>query len=211
MPYSLSATGADLARRGPARDYRAGLGGHAARGRLDTEAEGVVKPFSAGAWQRRRLMTGCSVVVAFYGLLLIPDRAPPPLANPNRESFSWNQDARWDVLETRFKGARALGCARIAGPTDRALRRGESFVSIITAHQLGPAATVYDRIEENLFQLGTLVSACRERLPAYIRLVTATRAAVKRQSEFWDFNAPTTTDRLYRLLYGSRAALEEVM
>ena len=70
---------------------------------------------------------------------------------------------------------------------------------------------MYDSIEENLFELGTLVGACRDRLPAYIRLVTATRAAVKRQSELWDVNAPTTTDRLYRLLYGSRAALEEVM
>lgn len=170
-----------------------------------------MKPFWAGAWQRRRLVTGCSVVVAFYGLLLIPDRAPPPLANPNRKPFSWNQDARWDVLETRFNGARARGCARIAGPADHALHRGESFVSIITARQRGPASTVYDSIEENLFELGTLVGACRERLPAYIRLVSATRAAVKRQSELWDVNAPPTTDRLYRLLYGSRAALEEVM
>lgn len=170
-----------------------------------------MKPFWAGAWQRRRLATGCSVVVAFYGLLLIPDRAPPPLANPNRKPFSWNQDTRWDVLETRFNGARARGCARIAGPTDHALHRGESFVSIITARQRGPASTVYDSIEENLFELGTLVGACRERLPAYIRLVSATRAAVKRQSELWDVNASPTTDRLYRLLYGSRAALEEVM
>src|SRR5207237_7934970 len=125
----------DLARRGSARDYRAGLEGHAAHGRLHTEAEGVVKPFSAGVWQRRRLITGCSVVVAFYGLLLIPDRAPPPLANPNREPFAWNQDARWDWLETRFNEARALGCARIAGHTAHALRRGEGIVSSV---RVGP-------------------------------------------------------------------------
>jgi hypothetical protein len=37
------------------------------------------------------------------------------------------------------------------------------------------------------------------------------RKFVKEQSQHWDMNSPSARDRIYRLLYGSRAALEEVM
>src|SRR2546426_6608423 len=93
-------------------------------GRDDAAPEGAVKHATAGAWQHRRLVTACGAVIALYVLLLMPDRAPAPLDNPNRQTFHWNQDSRWDALERRFNDARALGCARISGPTGRALRRG---------------------------------------------------------------------------------------
>jgi hypothetical protein len=34
---------------------------------------------------------------------------------------------------------------------------------------------------------------------------------LKKQSENWDLNDRASRDRLYRLMYGGRAALEEVM
>lgn len=157
-----------------------------------------------------RAILPCAAV-AVYGLLLLPDRSLLPPTNPDRRPFSWNADARWDTLESRYNAARALGCVRIASLTDGALRRGQTFVSLMTARRLGAAAPAYDKIEDNLFRLATLVGACRQRLPEYLRLVTATRAVVKRQSGFWDMTTPATRDRLYQLLYGSRAAVEEVM
>jgi hypothetical protein len=42
-------------------------------------------------------------------------------------------------------------------------------------------------------------------------LVTRTRSLLKRQSEHWDMNDRAARDRLYRLMYGGRMALEEVM
>jgi hypothetical protein len=56
-----------------------------------------------------------------------------------------------------------------------------------------------------------MVAACPERLTDYIDLVTRTRSLLKRQSESWDMNDRAVRDRLYRLLYGGRTALEEVM
>ena len=56
-----------------------------------------------------------------------------------------------------------------------------------------------------------MVAACPERLKDYIDLVTRTRSLLKRQSESWDMNDRAARDRLYRLIYGGRAALEEVM
>ena len=56
-----------------------------------------------------------------------------------------------------------------------------------------------------------MVAACPERILDYIELVTKTRSLLKRQSETWDMNDRTVRDRLYRLIYGGRAALEEVM
>lgn len=149
------------------------------------------------------------VVVAFYGLLLIPEPAPPPPEPAAERPFQWNEDERWLALEQRFRDARALGCERIREPIDAGLRRGDRLLAEVAARGVGPAAPILDSIEDNTFQLGPLVGVCLERLPEYVHLVTRTRSVVKRQSERWDMKV--SKDRLYRLLWGGRTALEEVM
>src|SRR6185436_10321223 len=66
-------------------------------------------------------------------------------------------------------------------------------------------------MESGLFRLAPLVAACPQRLNDYIALATRVRSEVKSQSQHWDLNAPSVRQRLYRLLFGGRMALEEVM
>jgi hypothetical protein len=147
---------------------------------------------------------------------MIPEAASPPLpaptavASPNAEApFHWNQDELWLALEQRFRDAAALGCERLRGPIDDGLGYGHRLLAGLAAHNVGPEARVLDSIEYNTFELAALVAGCFERLPEYADLVARTRSVVKRQSERWDMKAGK--DRLYRLLFGGRAALEEVM
>ena len=56
-----------------------------------------------------------------------------------------------------------------------------------------------------------MAGACPGRIPEYIALVTRMRSVIKQQSRRWDMGRPATRDRLYRLLYGGRAAVEEAM
>ena len=157
---------------------------------------------------RRGIAIGLAVV-ALYGLLLIPAPAPPTPAPAAKIPFAWNQDERWLALEQRFRDARVLGCERLRDPIDAGLRRGDRLLAAVAARSVGPEAPILDSIEDNTFQLGPLVAVCLERLPEYVALVTRMRSVIKRQSERWDMNV--SKDRLYRLLWGGRAALEEVM
>ena len=62
-----------------------------------------------------------------------------------------------------------------------------------------------------MFEVGPPVSGCNILIPEYIRFVTDMRDVVKKQSEHWDMNSDASRITLYRLLYGGRTAIEEIM
>ncbi|MGH7517925.1 MAG: hypothetical protein ACREOC_10705 [Gemmatimonadales bacterium] len=159
---------------------------------------------------RRALLAGFCFCVA-YASLAIPEPDPdaPRAERVAGTQFVWDRDSIWSALERRFRNAAALGCATLRDSMDAGFRRGEALAAALRRGRVDHTAVILDTLEENTFALGTLVGACPERLPAYADLVTRTRSEVKRQSEQWDL--AEGKDRLYRLLWGGRAALEEVM
>lgn len=150
-----------------------------------------------------------AVAVLGYGLLLIPTPTPTP-PEATTEAFAWNQDERWLTLEQRFREVGALGCEQLRRPISDDLGHLEGLLADLAVREIGPEAAVLDTVEERTFQLAPMVAVCREWLPSYTELVTRTRSTIKRQSERWDLD-DGGKDRLYRLLWGGRAALEEVM
>jgi hypothetical protein len=66
-------------------------------------------------------------------------------------------------------------------------------------------------LQAELFELAPLVAACPERSLDFVRMHHAIRSAVKRHSREWDLAQRPALDRLYELLYGARAAVEEVL
>ena len=160
-----------------------------------------------------RLKRLALVAIPIVGVVLLSiPAAPPPLPPPPRRApFHWRQDPRWFELEAQFRELRAAGCGRITPRIDTALRRGHRLIDVVDSRAWNPQAPVFDSLEAHTFDLGPLIGVCPARLPDYIRLVNRTRTAVKRQSQRWDIGAQPTKDRMYRLLYGGRAALEEVM
>jgi preprotein translocase subunit Sec61beta len=123
-------------------------------------------------------------------------------------SFVWDRDSLWNGLEAAFRLAREQGCADsigIAGQLE-ALTTG---VHRLTAEAFEPAHSYLDSIELAFFQAAPPVAACPAFLSDYVRAHAALRAAVKRQSLVWNLDTREARDRLYRLLYGARAAVEE--
>ncbi len=55
------------------------------------------------------------------------------------------------------------------------------------------------------------MAACPDHQARYTALYRDLRTAIKEQSRHWDVTSRPARDRLYRALYGSRAALEEVL
>lgn len=151
------------------------------------------------------------VLFLLYLLLLIPLPEEPPPQGAGRKAFVWNQDDRWLTLERRFKEIRHLGCGGLSEKIDSGFVRTETILSSITSQTLESDAPIFEKIESGLFDLGPMTAACPARLAEYLQLASRIRTAVKEQSRHWNMTSPAVRQRMYRLLYGGRASVEEVM
>lgn len=150
-----------------------------------------------------------------YLLLLIPDGQPPVdppgTAGAQEGPFAWNQDAYWEVLEGAFRQARESDCSTAEREVASRLRKARQFLQRLEGRQLGPDSPEFAEIERSMFETASTVAACGAGLSEYLRFVSEMRGAVKRQSEGWDMDAEVSKTTLYRLLYGARGAIEEIM
>ena len=164
------------------------------------------------AMRKRKIAAGIVLaVVVLFALLSIPAPDPVIAQGAAGQPFLWKQDATWNALEASFRrqGRSAAGGLNPASTGTSAQAR--KYLSTLAASPVQAGRTGPHKDGNIIFGLGTMVAACPERLLDYIDLVTKTRSLAKRQSESWDMNDRAVRDRLYRLIYGGRAALEEVM
>ena len=160
-------------------------------------------------------MTPFAVVIAGaagVGLLLCiplpqPKLAPPPDAG---RPFAWNRDSLWQSLESAFVAARSAGCGDSTSLALQITTLGARLAAL-SGTTLPPSAPLWDSLETQFFALAPRVAACPSSLDGFVATYSALRKRVKQQSEQWDVSMPEARDRLYRGLYGGRAALEEVL
>jgi len=162
---------------------------------------------SSRSWIQR----GLGLAAAGFLLLAIPGPEPEVAPAPaSGAPFIWGADSLWQRLDHQFVQATSAGCG-----TTLPLAEGE-LASLTTAladrpeGSLAPVDPFLDSLELRFFELAPAVAACPAALPGYVALQQRLRHWVKEQSQGWDLGTGTARRRLYRLLYGSRAALEEV-
>jgi len=178
---------------------------------LSLVVEWIVK-LSIRNWTWKHWSGGALAALALvYLLLMIPAPAPdlPDLGGDS--PFVWNRATYWTSLEESFTEARSAGCNVVnARIEDTFLRMGRILHKIMN-DPVKPDSQVFAWLEAELFTAGALVAACPERLVQFDSLYNRMRHLVKEQSRKWDMDDRAAQDRLYRLLYGGRAAIEEVM
>jgi hypothetical protein len=159
----------------------------------------------------RRVFWPLLALPGLYVLFLYPENEPT-LPHPlHQRVFVWNQDARWDELEAQFVALRPLGCQELEDRLNDGFGRTKELIDRVIGVPVDPTAPVFDDLEKTLFSLAPMVGACPDRSPEYLGMVAWMRSAVKDQSLRWDMNEPVVRKRMYRLLYGGRAAAEEVL
>lgn len=158
-----------------------------------------------------RLLALAAVLGVSYLLLLLPEREAVVPRETRGEAFAWNQNAVWSDLERQFTAARREGCPALTDRVDGLAGGVRRQLDEAAGKSLGPDDAVFLTLETHFFQLGSLIAACPQRLPDYLQLAARVRTEVKRQSHSWNMNAGPARQRLYRLLFGARMALEEVM
>ena len=161
---------------------------------------------------RRRLRVIVGVAAGIGLAALAWPAAGPDVADATAgaQRFIWGRDSLWSALETSF--------ARVAcrGLRQRARRRPPRIQSIgawrgfCEARVRQPSGTRLAR-GFAFFRLAPRVAACGTLANDYVALQGRLREAIKWQSTTWDLTDREVRDRLYRSLYGSRAAVEEVM
>ncbi len=177
---------------------------------------GKLRPYNGGVITRNRSRSRAGAIVlllAALGLLIaalcLPASDPvvPPPANA--KPFVWNQDERWDALARAFEAARTAGCGPLRSRIAQELARVEQLTLLVA--DASPGDPALDALLDATFEAGVDVAACPAELPAFAGRVAALRTAVKRRSRAWDVRESAVRARLYQLLYGSRAALEEAL
>ena len=128
-----------------------------------------------------------------------------------KQPFVWSQDAYWESLEARYRALRKTGCEKTAPVIQSAIARLSALLRTLEGKKLNPEAKVFDEIERQMFEAGSLVGGCGSHLREYVQAMTDLRTIIKRQSEHWDMKSDASRITLYRLLYGARAALEEII
>ncbi len=151
------------------------------------------------------------VAAALIAWLFVPVGSPKNSPPAGAEPFLWDQDDVWSTLESEFRATRDAGCTGVGERIDQGL--GDLSDAIVWLETGGhpPFDERFDAMEKNLFSVAPLVAACSERVSAMLDIVTRLRSALKRNSRDWDIREEATRDRIYRMLYGARMAIEEVL
>ena len=106
---------------------------------------------------------------------------------------------------------RGEDCRRTLARSNQAFAALGATLGAIATGFVDPGAPILDSLETGLFALAPGVAACPADLPRYVEFSERVREVVKWQSRHWDVKTIAARRRLYRALYGGRAAVEEVM
>lgn len=151
-----------------------------------------------------------AALVASYLLLLIPEPRPPQPKGAGQQAFRWNRDGFWSELETRFRTARTWDLNQRQLRFDECREQLYRALDAVAEINLPPDAPALETLEVRLFEFAPIAAVCPDRLQDFLNASGRLRQLVKGQSERWPTNS-AAQQHLYRLLYGNRAAVEEVL
>jgi len=137
----------------------------------------------------------------------LPSAPPPAAARP----FVWDQDELWSALEAEFTATRSAGCTGAGERIDSGLAALGGDIEWLEAGNQRPGDERFDTLERSLFAVAPLVAACPRRASSMVDLVNRLRSAMKRNSRSWDIRDQVARDRIYRILYGARMTMEEIL
>jgi hypothetical protein len=155
-----------------------------------------------------RVLLGLALL---YLVLLIPERGFQPPAGAGKQPFIWNKNEFWSELEQEFLKARQSQPAAVSNQFNQLLAQAVKALDELSAAAVAPGNPAFAALEDAMFRLGPLAAAQPERATDFAALMERARVVTKKQSERWDLEDPRARERLYRVLFGGRMALDEVM
>ncbi|NNE03258.1 MAG: hypothetical protein HKN52_08830, partial [Eudoraea sp.] len=151
-------------------------------------------------------------ILGLYLILLIPmpqkDRAPQMAS---QTPFLWDQDALWEQLEITFLKAKEMPSEELDSLVAILTRDTDSILSSYEAIALHPDDNFYPLIEARFFEVAPLIAAQENKSDWHIQFYNRVRKKLKLDSRSWDMAATNARTISYRILYGMRATVEEIL
>jgi hypothetical protein len=149
-------------------------------------------------------------IIILYLILLIADKPEVGLMKTSSEPFLWNRDATWEALENQFIQSRGLEKTILDIKSDSLKSLAEHYLTLLASKNFQPTDSLLTLLQSNFFNLASYVAAQQQSdwLSDYY---SRTRNLLKKQSQSWDIHNRKTRNALYSILYGMRAANEEVL
>ena len=160
----------------------------------------------------KKLYLLLKLVAVLYILLLIPlPKNKNALKIAPKSPFVWNQDSLWKGLEHQFIEAKHLPQIKLDSIVDQMSTDADVLLSRYEDTIYGPDHKIHDSIETLFFRIAPLIAAQEKKSDWHIRYYNAVRQKLKSDTRFWDMSTVNARNTSYKMLYGMRAAVEEIM
>lgn len=160
----------------------------------------------------KRILYCLAGLAIIYLLLLIPDAEENPISTETgRKAFAWNRDDQWLQMEELFRQARQMDSVKLDSVIAAHEIIAENIFNFLQEKNLAAQDSGWIFIENNFFVLASLIAVRQDQIPWIINYYNGMRNLVKLQSQQWDMNEPVARNTVYTLLYGMRAAIEEML
>lgn len=147
-----------------------------------------------------------------YGLLLIPDNSSINIESEgNSIPFVWNQDDRWNELENLFTQASTEDSAIISLRVEEKSKLIEALINSLGESNFEANDPRIGGLLDNFFELAPLIAVQENKEKKLTSIYNRARRIIKEESVNWDIEDLQTRFYLYKVLYGMRATVEEVL
>lgn len=151
------------------------------------------------------------ILLVSYFVLMIPDFQNKTIIKMNAAPFAWNNDAAWQILENNFTAAKKLHSNEVDSTIQLLFIKEEQLLKTIASDKLNPSNSSLDELLDNYFKLASLIAARPLQRDHLLVVNNQIRNQIKLQSRQWNMNDRVSRNSLYKILYGIRAATEEVL
>lgn len=157
------------------------------------------------------ITSSITLFISIYLILLIPEDDTSKFQSAEAHTFNWNMDERWENLEAEFMALRSLNTILLDSLYQLHLSKLQIQVDQLVQDSLVEHND--QRLQQllNSFFEWSPVVAASNKSEVYIEQYNSIRNFIKAQSRQWNINEPAQRAMLYTLLYGMRAATEEVL
>jgi hypothetical protein len=133
------------------------------------------------------------------------------LQEASETPFIWNQDTLWEQLENRFLQAKEIPSKDLDSIVLAMTAKTDSILDNHEGKTLNPEDGFYPLILDRFFQIAPLIAAKQNKSDWHIRFYNRVRKKIKLDSRYWDMTKASNRNLTYRILYGMRATVEEVL
>jgi hypothetical protein len=157
------------------------------------------------------IVTAAAAVLLVFLVLMIPDPPDKTIRKAGEKPFVWNKDDLWKGLEKTFREETTAVPVLRDAQLLKLKTIAESALAEMESGWLPPDDPVFINLLNNFFTMAPVVAAGKQPDDWFIGYYNRVRNIIKVQSQHWDMNSKIARNTIYQVLYGMRAAVEEVL